>query len=306
MLRKYFSLTRNERLGFFVCVCIVLLMVTYIHLMSKQSPAHSTSLSTFEDSVRVHYAHEVEMKVPTQAFSKPFRSSSYPNVNKPKVYSPKKPKASEIARPPIDINSATYSDLITISGIGDFYAKQIVEMRQRYGGFVRASQLLDIYGMTDEKFERIRPYISVDTSLVLDRVELNSADSLSLSALYGLTPSDVSNIIKYRDRLGGFYEMSQFPEVYGIGKQDLESLKWRTSIDTSLVIFLDVNNITFKQMIRHPYIGGYENTKAIFRFLDYGGISDWEEFLSIPNLEIKQKHLLHKYIVFKPRASANE
>ena len=62
----------------------------------------------------------------------------------------------------IGINSATYEDLLTISGIGPSYAKKILEYRDKKGTIVRFEDLLEIDGIGDKKLEQIKEACYID------------------------------------------------------------------------------------------------------------------------------------------------
>ena len=47
-----------------------------------------------------------------------------------------------------DINNATAKQLTNISGIGDYRAGKIVEYREKLGGFISVSQLLEVNTIT--------------------------------------------------------------------------------------------------------------------------------------------------------------
>jgi competence ComEA-like helix-hairpin-helix protein len=62
----------------------------------------------------------------------------------------------------IDINRATREELERLPGIGEGFATRIVEHRARYGAFRRAEHLLMVRGISERRFERLRPYITVE------------------------------------------------------------------------------------------------------------------------------------------------
>ena len=90
-------------------------------------------------------------------------------------------------------------------------------------------------------------------------------------------------------------------EVYGISQEKYDEIVLRTSLDPIALKMIDINNISFKELMKHPYIDGYENTKAIFRYLDLCPIDDWKAFCEIPNLKIEHLESLKHYIVFNER-----
>ncbi len=52
---------------------------------------------------------------------------------------------------PLQLNTADTSDLIALPGIGPYYAKKIIQYREKLGGFASKDQLLDIYGIDRER-----------------------------------------------------------------------------------------------------------------------------------------------------------
>ncbi|MBV8149660.1 MAG: ComEA family DNA-binding protein [Candidatus Eremiobacteraeota bacterium] len=61
----------------------------------------------------------------------------------------------------VDVNAAGADDLAAVPGIGRAVAQRIVEMRERIGPFGSLDQLLDVAGMTDQRLERARPYLTM-------------------------------------------------------------------------------------------------------------------------------------------------
>lgn len=61
----------------------------------------------------------------------------------------------------ININSARLDDLVLLPGIGESTAKKIVELRKRKGGFKVLKDLLDVKGIGEAKFKKIKKYIFI-------------------------------------------------------------------------------------------------------------------------------------------------
>jgi len=74
----------------------------------------------------------------------------------------------------VELNSADTTELMQIRGIGRGYARGIVRFRNETGGFVSVEQLQEIYGMRPENYKRIRPFCTIDTSLV-QKIKINTA-----------------------------------------------------------------------------------------------------------------------------------
>jgi len=61
----------------------------------------------------------------------------------------------------VDINSADSARLVSIRGIGPYYAKSILKYRSEIGYFVRKEQLMEIYGINQDVYDKIQAYIKV-------------------------------------------------------------------------------------------------------------------------------------------------
>jgi competence protein ComEA len=66
----------------------------------------------------------------------------------------------ELSAGALDLNAAGVDDLAAVPGIGRAVAQRIVEMRERLGPFGSLDELLDVAGMTDERLERARPFLT--------------------------------------------------------------------------------------------------------------------------------------------------
>jgi competence protein ComEA len=75
--------------------------------------------------------------------------------------SPKPPAASGTA---INLNSATVPQLETLPGIGRSTAERIVEYRQKSGGFKKIEDLMNVQGIGEKSFLKLKPLVTVGTS----------------------------------------------------------------------------------------------------------------------------------------------
>jgi competence protein ComEA len=64
----------------------------------------------------------------------------------------------------IDLNRATAEELTAIPGVGRVIAQRIVEFRDKQGPFRRIEDLLKIKGIGEKSFQKIRPYVKIETS----------------------------------------------------------------------------------------------------------------------------------------------
>lgn len=69
---------------------------------------------------------------------------------------------SSLAEKSININIAGVDDLIKLPGIGPKTAEKIIELRNERGRFKRLDELMDVNGIGEVKFSKIKDYIYVD------------------------------------------------------------------------------------------------------------------------------------------------
>ncbi len=125
---------------------------------------------------------------------------------------------------PVNLNSADSVTLLSVRGIGSLTAGRIVEYRRRLGGFVRASQLAEIRGMTEQNFERILPNIFIDTTLVT-KININFAPASQLAAHPYVGDLALRKLLKMRQLKGGWRTVDELKEENILGEQELERLR---------------------------------------------------------------------------------
>ena len=60
----------------------------------------------------------------------------------------------------INLNTATVDQLQDLPGIGRATAERIVEYRQKNGGFQKVEQLMNVKGIGEKSFLKIKPLVS--------------------------------------------------------------------------------------------------------------------------------------------------
>ncbi len=67
----------------------------------------------------------------------------------------------------IDLNEADSAALLSVRGIGPYFCKAILSYRESLGSFANIDQLLEIKGMDQEKFDRIKDQVFVHPGGIL-------------------------------------------------------------------------------------------------------------------------------------------
>lgn len=108
----------------------------------------------------------------------------------------------------IDLNSADTDLLQSLKGVGPYWAKRIFGYKEKLGGFLHCSQLLEIEGMDSVLFQTISPLLVVDTSFIY-RIPINkvSAHKLQQHPYFGKNLAVA--LVNYRERHGPFRNSGQ-------------------------------------------------------------------------------------------------
>ncbi|MDE6452185.1 MAG: helix-hairpin-helix domain-containing protein [Odoribacter sp.] len=103
-------------------------------------------------------------------------------------------------------------------------------------------------------------------------IELNTADRSSLVQVKGIGPYYAAKIIRYRNQLGGFYTVKQLNDLK-MKYFNVDSCAHLFRVDTTLIRVSDLDTMSFKAVLRHPYLA-YEDVQLIFNARQkYGHLS---------------------------------
>jgi DNA uptake protein ComE-like DNA-binding protein len=123
----------------------------------------------------------------------------------------------------INLNTASENDLLAIKGLGSYYAKAILKYKGELGGFVRKSQLMEIFKMSSESFEKIIPHIQINPSEIR-LLNINDATVEELNAHPYLNWGQANSIIKMRFQKNGFRSLNELKESHLINEETFDKL----------------------------------------------------------------------------------
>lgn len=64
---------------------------------------------------------------------------------------------------PINLNSASMTELMQLPKVGAKTAERIVAWRKAHGGFRRPEELMHVKGIGEKGFQRLKPYLQAST-----------------------------------------------------------------------------------------------------------------------------------------------
>lgn len=86
-------------------------------------------------------------------------------------------------------------------------------------------------------------------------VDINTADSLALEGLPGIGPAFAKRILKYRTLLGGYVQVAQLKEVYGMPEETYEKIKPLCKVSAAAVKHIPGDSLwLLPYKFYHPYL----------------------------------------------------
>ena len=199
-----------------------------------------------------------------------------------KPYVPKKQVHETKEESPIQLFSfdPNKADSIELSSLGlsAYVVRNILKYREKGGRFRTADSFSRIYGLTEKQFNTLKPYIRIaqtdtpkkekmDTMVAVviperkvfkypegTLVDVNVADTTELKKIPGIGSGIAKAIVAYRNRLGGFYSLSQLEEIDYVTP---ELLKW-FKLEGGTIRKLDINRWGLDKLRSHPYLNFYQ------------------------------------------------
>ncbi|WP_430813641.1 helix-hairpin-helix domain-containing protein [Carboxylicivirga sp. RSCT41] len=258
MWRDLFTLSKREQQG--LISLMVILIVTGAMLFvgkSYEEPEVDEKLIEWANSVRIIEDAHMEMVMDTVFAFNP----NYESVSR-----------------------------LQLLGFSNLAIVNLIKYREA-GGFIKSpDKLRQIFGVDSVLYNKLQDYIDLELDLGEEefkngavsagggrvisrtgnsvardsvvtkpemRIEINSADTAVFALLKGIGPVLSKRIVAYRKKLGGYCEVQQLIEVYGISDDVLGRNLPYLEVDESLIQPLDVSRASLRQMKNHPYLDFY-------------------------------------------------
>lgn len=123
----------------------------------------------------------------------------------------------------VEINAADTTELMKVKGVGRGYARGIVRFRQQTGGFARIEQLREMYGMTDQNYEKIKSSFTVNLNLI-KKINVNTASVERLNAHPYLNFYESKAIYEYRRRKGKLSKIDELNNIDGLSSETISKI----------------------------------------------------------------------------------
>ena len=272
IFEDYFYFTRSEKKGILLLITssILLCFIPYLYpYLYKEVP---TDFTAFQAGIQ---ASPLITKKDTSA------------LTAPELFN-------------FDPNTISQEELIRL-GISQKVANTIINYRNKGGQFRAKEDLKKIYGLQEKDYLRLEAYITIKTpkkgkpirvaessynkksiapkaiteapiasaAPKVIRIDINKASAEEWQSLRGIGPVFSKRIVKFRDKLGGFYSIEQVAETYGLPDSTFLSIKSKL-LSSTILRTLPINTISEEVLKAHPYLN-WKDAKALIKFRKHNG-----------------------------------
>ena len=219
-----------------------------------------------------------------------------------------------------DPNTADSTQLLRL-GLAPWQVRNIYKYRANGGIYRRPSDFARLYGLTKKQYEQLLPYIRISDDyrpaaeiygktqqptyardtlrypLKIkpgEHIALNSADTALLKRVPGIGSGFAGAIVRYRERLGGFYKVGQLLEIDNFPESALPYF----TADASRCRRLNINKLTLNQLRRHPYISFYQAKTIVDHRRLHGPIKSLDELRLYKDFTPEVIEKLRNYVEF--------
>jgi DNA uptake protein ComE-like DNA-binding protein len=278
--REALTFSRSERIG----ILLLLMIVVAVWWLPARFGKPTEEIS-------------YDIRIDSQIAALPSTSEEYqrfPRKNSSEFSSGRQSNGPERKRPlesfPFDPNTASKEDWLRL-GVKERTVGTIFRFLEKGGRFRKPDDITRIYGLSPELAASLKPLVRIpaaiqsspfkpDSSYGVKRafrktpaiIEINESDSALWESLPGIGPTLAGRIVSYRKKLGGFRQIAQVGEIFGLPDSVFQAIKPRLSHTSgeSSVSRISVNKARLEDLSAHPYIS-YRISKAIIAYREQHG-----------------------------------
>jgi DNA uptake protein ComE-like DNA-binding protein len=219
----YFSKGERQALALLLILIAAVLLVLII------DDKKETGGAVAENQYIVNPSNAPVKKEADTTFHKPASHKPSPVTNNTrqarKERSPSYVKAEKYpAGTLVELNTADTFVLKKVPGIGSAFARRIVKFRDLLGGFYTVSQLLEVYGMDEERYQAIQPWFHADTSYIAKLSANRPPYDVLIKHPY-LNPAQARSICRLRQQKGRLSGWENLQLLDEFSAADIERLK---------------------------------------------------------------------------------
>jgi DNA uptake protein ComE-like DNA-binding protein len=218
----FFYFSKGERSALIVLLCLIVIAGVLLSLNDKSNSTaesasdHTVANSQIPDSSGVRSAVLSASKSSSSGKAADRAGETSPVVeSKKETVSERVTRITSYSRPRqsyprvekfkkgtvVELNAADTTMLKKVPGIGSAYARRIVNYRRLLGGYYSVTQLSEVYGMDEDRYNALVPWFTADPSLI-SKLPVNELSQDSLRRHPYINYSQAKVITQLRRRKG--------------------------------------------------------------------------------------------------------
>ncbi|MBC8144116.1 MAG: ComEA family DNA-binding protein [bacterium] len=162
-LESAFGATRGDVTIALFIASAALFGFFYLTFIDDRVPEHER-LELLRLQQRYDSVVSARERAPLARFERDLAKDSLPTLqavlSEPASTESRSARSSDLPTSPVNLNTAATADLVRLPGVGDKTAAAIVE-RRKHIPFRRAEDLMEVKGIGEKKFAKIKPYVKV-------------------------------------------------------------------------------------------------------------------------------------------------
>lgn len=162
------------------------------------------------------------IQVKKAQFAKHKNSDTKRSYSKTSSFVPSNNQRTKFIVNQIEINSATKEDWEQLPGIGTFYAKNIIQLRDKLGGFHAINQIKESYRFPDSTFVKIQEYLTVKMNNI-QKIDLQRSSFKEINKHPYISYEQTKLLMKAQDS-GLLYEIKDLQKTKIFNLVELEKL----------------------------------------------------------------------------------
>ena len=123
----------------------------------------------------------------------------------------------------VDVALADTSVWQQVWGIGPVLAERIVKFRDALGGFHSLDQLKEVYGISEEQFEKMLPLLRLGNQPV-QKWPVNSLSVEELVKHPYISYKQARHIVRYREQHGSYTEIADMEAIHALQEEFLRKI----------------------------------------------------------------------------------
>ncbi len=130
--------------------------------------------------------------------------------------------------PWLDINKASFNDLVGL-GMHSSLARRMIRYREYLGGYQSIGQLKKVYGMTEDAYQLVKPYLLPIRAKKV-KMHWSTMNYTQMTSLGILAPRDIWAILRHRKETGKEMRWEEVVSRFDLSREEAYQLKARTDI----------------------------------------------------------------------------